>query len=79
MEGLKYYGKVTTENASNNPELVQLASNEMTELLAKKIITKDGENAPTADDLNELTNDEIQEIIVKVTGSSETLKKALNK
>lgn len=79
MENLRYYGKVTNDDIRNDPELVKCASNEMMSLLAFKIISKEGENGPTAEELNELTNDEIQEIIIKVSGSSETLKQQLNK
>lgn len=76
---MKYYGKVTEETVRENPEIVELASNEITELLASKIIVKDNEKAPTAEDLNELTNDELSDIIQKVSGSSESIKNSMRK
>lgn len=76
---LKYYGKVTEEIARENPEIIESASDEITQLLASKIIVKDDEKAPTAEDLNELTNDEINDIIAKVSGSSESIKNSMKK
>ncbi|MDZ4786729.1 MAG: hypothetical protein SGJ02_11710 [bacterium] len=79
LENLKYYGKVTAEQGATDPSLYITASNEMMELLLSKVIAKEGEDTLTVSDINDLCNDEIQDIIVTVTGSSETLKKALNK
>ena len=78
-DNFKYYGKINKQDLENNPELVQEASDEVTELLASKIVAKDGEDIPTAKDLNDLTNDELNNLIQKVSGSSESIKQSLNR
>lgn len=75
---MQYYGKVTQRDLEENPEIVSLASDEITKILARKIIQKDDEPVPTADDLNELTNDELTDLVQKVSGSSESIKQSLN-
>jgi len=76
---MQYYGKVTERDVQDNPEIVSLASDEITKILARKIVQKDGEQVPTAEDLNELTNDELSDLIQKVSGSSESIKQSLNR
>ena len=80
IDELKSYGKEYSKDSIEDEAAFNKASeDEITKLLAKKIIKKDDEPVPTADDLNDLTTDEIVDLIKKVSGSAETAKQALNR
>jgi glycosylphosphatidylinositol transamidase (GPIT) subunit GPI8 len=74
VEDFQYYGKLNEEQ-SKDPEWVKKASDEIVNAIVAHLDMGDKE-APSFEDFNELSHDELMEILSKISGSSESLKKA---
>jgi len=79
LNKLKYYGKITPDmikemDSEEVDDLRNQSSREINELLASKVVGKEGEDSPTADDFEDLMSSEIEGLLGQLTGTAKAKK-----